>query len=154
MQRWLSAVSPTIMTKRFVSTAAAIAAIMMLGLCDAHAACSAAPEPPTGQIEAKGSSYTGIDVEFAKRIADKKSGSELTEKEYDYMLDQLQIVVRETRGMTRKQITEYLNSLNEEEGMAMLIVAVGAETASSAKKFTPAQRERYKDITEDWIKKK
>lgn len=140
------------MTKRFASIAAA--AIMMLGLCDAHAACSAAPEQPAEQREAKGSSYTGIDVEFAKRIADEKPGSELTEKEYDYMLDQLQIVVRETRGMTRKQIDKYLCSLNEEEGMAMLIVAVGAETASSTKKFTPAQQERYKDITEDWIKKK
>ncbi len=134
--------------------AAAIAAIVTLGLCDAHAACSAAPGQPTEQSEAKGSSYTGIDVEFAKRIADEKPGSELTEKEYDYMLDQLQIVVRETRGMTRKQINQYLNSLNEEEGMAMLIVAVGAETASSMKKFTPEQQERYKDITEDWIKKK
>lgn len=141
------------MTKRFVS-AAAVAAIVMLGLCNAHAACSAAPEQPTEQSEAKGSSYTGIDVEFAKRIADEKPGSELTEKEYDYMLDQLQIVVRETRGMTRKQIDKYLNSLNTEEGMAMLIVAVGAETASSMKKFTPAQQERYKEITEDWIKKK
>ena len=141
------------MTKRFVS-AAAVAAMVSLGLCDALAAWSAAPEQPTEQREAKGSSYTGIDVEFAKRVADEKPGSELTEKEYDYMLDQLQIVVRETRGMTRKQIDKYLNSLNEEEGMAMLIVAVGAESAASAKKFSPAQLERYKDITEDWIKKK
>lgn len=143
------------MAKRFVLTiAAAFAAVVLPDVCSAYAACCDAPEQPAEQREVKGSSYTGIDVEFAKRVVDEKPGSELTEKEYDYMLDQLQIVVRETRGMTRKQIDKYLNSLNTEEGMAMLIVAVGAETASSAKKFTPAQQERYKDITEDWIKKK
>lgn len=74
-----------------------------------------------------------------------KDGTKLTEKDYDFLLDQLEIIVNKVSALPADQVRNYIKKLGKDEGNAVMIVALILGTTDRSK-FTDKQRKRFEDL--------
>ncbi len=98
-----------------------------------------------------------LDVEGIKEVTNKGE-EELKSADIDFILDQMEILVDKTKGMTKEEAEAYYKTLDEDEQecvMALGMIAVFAPSSTSDKSdsWTDAQIERLKSLKEHMIMK-
>lgn len=83
-----------------------------------------------------------LDVERIMSYQSKK-GSELTEKDYDFLLDQLEIMVNKANELPAEQAKSFIATLDGEQQNAALIVAMILADQSH---FTDKQKQRFQKL--------
>ena len=86
--------------------------------------------------------FKGVDVEGINALADKK---ELTAKDYDFLLDQIAIFAKNTKGMSKKEQKQIMKNISEKELVALLGMS-SLKKAMEKGKLTEKQVERFKKI--------
>lgn len=74
------------------------------------------------------------------------SKKELTGDDVDFLLDQMEIVVEKTEGMSKKEYEAYLNSLTQDEQGALLVLAFGLAGAEQSGTLTDSQKKRLDEL--------
>lgn len=72
-----------------------------------------------------------------------KNGSELTENDYDFMLDQLEIVVNKANELPAEQAKSFITTLDSKQQNAVLIVAM---ILTDQSKLTDKQKQRFQEL--------
>lgn len=88
------------------------------------------------------STHAELDVERIMTFQSKK-GSELTEKDYDFLLDQLEIVVNKANELPAEQAKSFITTLDGEQQNAVMIVAM---ILADQSKFTDKQKQRFQEL--------
>lgn len=106
----------------------AIAAIAVISL----ASCSGTPKQ--------------LDVQGIQAFTEKK-GSDVTEADYDFLIDQLEILHDQTEGMSKEEASAFLDSLPKEQQEAAMVVALALGFGQD--NLTEAQKQRLADLEKE-----
>lgn len=94
------------------------------------------------KVEEVASTPAELDVERIMSYQSKK-GSELTEKDYDFLLDQLEIIVNKANELPADQAKAFITTLDSKQQDAVLIVAMNLMDTS---KLTDRQKQRHQEL--------
>lgn len=111
-------------------------------------ACSGGGEKQaetTGTESAQEPTELKLDVERIVSYKDKDA-SEMTESDYDFLLDQYEIMAEQAEGMSSEEYRTYLNQLSENEQGAVILLGFAIMAADNSGKFTESQAARFKEI--------
>lgn len=90
-------------------------------------------------------SSTSLDVERIKDIS-KKDSEEVTSSDFDFLLDQLEVLMKPTKDMTPEQRKEYMGNLDSDTQGAMVIVAFALQAGMEKGMMSEKQIGRYSKI--------
>ncbi|MDE6384398.1 MAG: hypothetical protein K2K79_08660 [Paramuribaculum sp.] len=85
-------------------------------------------------------------LDTEKIMSYAQAQTELTESDYDFFIDQLEVIADMTQGMDKKEANEYINNLPEDQQQAMVVVSL--VIMGSGDKLTDAQKERILALEE------
>lgn len=71
---------------------------------------------------------------------------DLDAEDFDFILDQAEIIARRAKGMDRKEYNKMVESMEKEEKDALFILAMGLEAAKTSNKMSAAQKSRLEKI--------
>ena len=130
--------------KKFVQCLA-VAATMIVVMCS----CSDGKTTVTnaeGEVkEVKTDALKGLDYQGIQNLLDD-SKKELTEDDVDFLLDQMEVFVEKTEGMTKDEYKQYFNSLTSDEQGAVFVLGLGLAGAEKGGKFTESQKKRFEEL--------
>ena len=130
--------------KKFVQCLA-VAATMIVVMCS----CSDGKTTVTnaeGEVqEVKTEALKGLDYQGIQNLLDD-SKKELTEDDVDFLLDQMEVFVEKTEGMTKDEYKQYFNSLTSDEQGAVFVLGLGLAGAENGGKFTESQKKRFEEL--------
>ena len=130
--------------KKFVQCLA-VAATMIVVMCS----CSDGKTTVTnaeGEVqEVKTEALKGLDYQGIQSLLDD-SKKELTEDDVDFLLDQMEVFVEKTEGMTKDEYKQYFNSLTSDEQGAVFVLGLGLAGAENGGKFTESQKKRFEEL--------
>lgn len=86
-----------------------------------------------------------FDVEGLNALTDKK---ELDSDDFDFILDQTEILARRAKGMDRKEYNAFIKTLDKQEKDALFVLAMGLEAAKKSDKLSSKQRSRMEKLNE------
>lgn len=80
------------------------------------------------------------------RLAGFKGAKDLTESDYDFLLDQLEIIAKPTAGMSKEERQTYMKGLDKDTQGAIFIIAFAVESAKKQGKLSDKQLKRYEEL--------
>lgn len=95
--------------------------------------------------EVKTEALKGLDYQGIQNLLDD-SKKELTEDDVDFLLDQMEVFVEKTEGMTKDEYKQYFNSLTSDEQGAVFVLGLGLAGAEKGGKFTESQKKRFEEL--------
>lgn len=98
-----------------------------------------------------GSGNATLDKEKITQLS--KSGSDLTEDDYDFLLDQLEIILKPSKDMTPEDRKNYVLNLDNDFQEAMIIIAFGLQGGIDKDKLSNKQIKRYNKLEEEYSTK-
>ncbi len=115
----------------------------------AFSACSDGKTTVTnaeGEVtEVESKELKSLDFQGIQDLLDSKK-KELTEDDIDFLLDQMEIVVEKTEGMTKKEYEAYFSALSGDEQGALMVLGFGLAGAEQGGKMTDAQKKRLEEL--------
>lgn len=128
----------------------AIAAIFVPLLAGCGSKDSKQSENTAAEERVEVSAETSVDTQsldvdringyIQKRPADMKAA------DYDFLLDQLEILCKQTEGMNKKQRQAWVSGLDENTLNAMMIIGMTLPDAEEQQLLSGPQAERYKEL--------
>lgn len=91
-------------------------------------------------VDAKSLDVERINGYIQKRPADMRAA------DYDFLLDQLEILCKQTEGMNKKQRQEWASGIDENTLNAMMIIGMTLPEAEEQHLLSDSQAERYKEL--------
>lgn len=91
-------------------------------------------------VDAQSLDVDRINGYIQKRPADMKAA------DYDFLLDQLEILCKQTEGMNKKQRQAWVSGLDENTLNAMMIIGMTLPDAEEQQLLSSPQAERYKEL--------
>lgn len=88
-----------------------------------------------------------FDTEGINKLA-KKDAIDLSPKEIDFLLDQLEILVKRSEGMTSEEYRKFFKTLSGDEQEAMMTVAMQIAGAEKKGKLSEKQMKRNRELEE------
>lgn len=135
--------------KKLIRLAAA-AAILLPVMAGCSGQKSAGNDSATGTEQTETASAeenAGLDFDQQglKALMDKNK-EELTEDDIDFLLDQAEILVKKTKGMTKEEFKEYKKSLSSDDMGTIMVIGMGCESARKSGIMTDSQKERLEKL--------
>ena len=95
--------------------------------------------------EVKADKLKSLDFQGIQDLLDSKK-KELTEADVDFLLDQMEIIVDKTEGMSKKEYEEYFTNLSGDEQGALMVLGFGLAGAEKSGKLTDSQKKRFEEL--------
>ncbi len=96
-------------------------------------------------VEVETVEVTELDYQGVKDLMN--SGKEkLTEDDVDFLLDQMEVIIKKTEGMTKEEYNAYLSALTGEEQEVVMMIAFGLAGAEQQNILTEDQKKRFEDL--------
>ena len=102
----------------------------------------------SGEGAATVSSAT-LDVDRITEISKKDSG-EVTSSDFDFLLDQLEVLMKPTKDMTAGERKEYMGNLDSDAQGAMIVVAFALQAGAEKGIMSEKQMKRYSKIQQKY----
>ena len=125
--------------RSYASVGAAVALLLSAcspGSAKADAADSAAAEEVVGKTPAE------LDIEKIKELS-KKGKAEMTEADFDFLLDQFELISTRFNGLSEDEAKSYMKTMDSDQAGAVIVVSMAAAAAAKGGMFTREQQERY-----------
>lgn len=84
-----------------------------------------------------------LDYEKLGALVEK---SELSSADYDFLLDQVEILHNKFQGMSKEEIDAFRANLNADELAGMMLIAMGLAQAEEDGKLSASQLQRYEEM--------
>jgi len=123
--------------------AMAIAIITTVGISSCGGDKKGETNQGTDATEQTSSKATVLDYEKLGTLVEK---SELSSADYDFLLDQVEILHNKFKGMSKEEIKAFRANLNEDEMAGMMLIAMGLAQAEQDGKLSASQLQRYEEM--------
>jgi len=123
--------------------AMAIAIITAVGLSSCGEDKKGETNQGTDATEQTSPKATDLDYEKLGTLVEK---SELSSADYDFLLDQGEILNNKFKGMSKEEINAFRTNLSEEEMMGIMVIGLGLGQAEKDGKLSAAQLQRYEEM--------
>lgn len=125
----------------------ATAAFLTIGLaaCSGNKSENSNEAVPTEEVVEEvvvAEAPAALDIDGLKALTKKKS-KELTSADYDFLLDQCDIIAAKVSGMSKEEASK---NLSEDEMGALIVIAMGLDSAKKKGLLTDAQLKRYEEM--------
>lgn len=136
--------------KKLLTLAAAAALVIppitsCSGSKSADSDSTSAEKTETSVASEEESAGLDFDQQGLKALMDKNK-EELTEDDIDFLLDQAEILVNKTEGMTKEEFKEYKKSLSSDDMGTIMVIGMGCESARKSGIMTDSQKERLEKL--------
>lgn len=123
--------------------------IPMFISCDNKTDSATTPDtdPPT-EVKTEATAPASLDVTQILSYSSKKT-KDYTSADYDFMLNQMEILANKATSMSKKEWDSYLSKSTKEEREAYNIVVFSVMDGMSEGKLTEAQMKRYSDLEQN-----
>lgn len=143
--------------KKFVKCFA-LAALVVPMVCS----CSSKSDSKGGdstvvseEVVVESNSNLDIDMDRLTKIVDKKEISEVSSKEWDFLLDILADISKQTDGMTEEEYDKWMeDNLSSDDVGAIMAVSFAVESGVNKGVLSEKQMNRYLKLKEDSDKKR
>lgn len=105
------------------------------------------PEEKTEVEQVDEVKSTDFDMKRLKELVNRKS-SEISSDDYDFLIDQLEILVEKTERMSPQEYEAYAKNLSSDDMGAIMVIGMGLEGAKKRGKLSAAQLSRYNSLRE------
>lgn len=97
-------------------------------------------------VEEKG---TNLDFDH-QRLSElmNKKAKEVTSDDYDFLIDQAEIMVKKVKGMSPEEVKQWQKNLSKEETGSIMIIGLGLGSAKKSDKLTDRQLKRLEQLEE------
>ena len=112
--------------------------------CSHQSSGETSDEKTLSITEEKTAKLQNWDVERINAYYEKKSP--LSEADYDFLLDQLEIFGNKRMSMSAEEFKSYFDNFNEKEASAYMFLAMTPAEANMKGKLTPAQTQRFNSL--------
>jgi len=129
------------MKKILFAMAVAIIAAVGIGSCGGSKKGNA--NQSTDATEQTSAKAAELDYEKLGTLVEK---SALSSADYDFLLDQCEILHNKFRSMSKEEINAFRTNLNEKEMTGMMVIGLGLAQAEKDGKFSAAQLRRYEEL--------
>lgn len=111
------------------------------------AACGSKTETNSGSKSEKTETAAPATLDM-QRITDisKKNSDEITSSDFDFLIDQMEIVMKPTKNMTSEQRKEYMGNLDSDTQGAIIIVGLAIQAASEKGMLSDKQLKRMAEM--------
>lgn len=128
-------------------TLGALALIVCIGCSDKKTAASEAENTEQSSV----SETESVNLDFDKLdVICKKDASELSSKDFDFLLDQLEAICKDSKDMSKEERRKWMNGLDQKSQEYVFIIALGVENAQKKGILTEKQVERYKAMESEY----
>lgn len=133
-----------VIMKKFVQCLA-VAATMIVVMCSCSDGKTTVTNANGETQEVQAEALKSLDYQGIVNLMNENK-TQLTEDDVDFLLDQMEIVVEKTEGMTKDDYKAYLNNLTEDEQGALLVLGLGLAGAEQQGTFTDSQKKRFEEL--------
>lgn len=131
------------MKKLFFNLAFVAASIFVVSSCSNSKTTDTNADGDAVEVETV--EVTELDYQGVKDLMN--SGKEkLTEDDVDFLLDQMEVIIKKTEGMTKEEYNAYLSALTGEEQEVVMMIAFGLAGAEQQNLLTEDQKKRFEDL--------
>lgn len=131
------------MKKLFFNLAFVAASIFVVSSCSNSKTTDTNADGDAVEVETV--EVTELDYQGVKDLMN--SGKEkLTEDDVDFLLDQMEVIIKKTEGMTKEEYNAYLSALTGEEQEVVMMIAFGLAGAEQQNILTEDQKARFEDL--------
>lgn len=131
------------MKKLFFNLAFVAASIFVVSSCSNSKTTDTNADGDAVEVETV--EVTELDYQGVKDLMN--SGKEkLTEDDVDFLLDQMEVIIKKTEGMTKEEYNAYLSALTGEEQEVVMMIAFGLAGAEQQNILTEDQKKRFEDL--------
>lgn len=130
------------MKKYLLMMAVAIIATAGLSSCGGNKG----GESNEGSETTEQTSPKSTEIDYAGINALESKGEELTSDDYDFLLDQTEILTNKALDMSKDEYQNFVNNLTEEQMGAIFKLGLGLSTAAKQGKLSAAQLQRYEEL--------
>lgn len=123
----------------------ALAFLVCIGCSDKKAATPEATE----QTESPEKESADLDFDKLDDLC-KKDASELTSEDFDFLLDQFEVICKDSKGMSKEERQLWLKNLDQKSQEYVFLIALGVENAQKKGKLSQKQSDRYKNMEEEY----
>jgi len=123
--------------------AMAIAIITAVGFSSCGGSKKGETKQGTDATEQTSTDAADLDYEKLGTLVEK---SELSSADYDFLLDQGEILNNKFKGMSKEEIDAFRTNLNEDEMAGMMVIAMGLAQAEQDGKLSASQLQRYEEM--------
>lgn len=88
---------------------------------------------------------TDLDVERIMTYKEIKDPSQLTEKDYDFLLDQMEILMNKANELPADQAKDFINTLDKNQQEAAFVVGIILASADQST-WTDKQKKHFQDL--------
>lgn len=132
--------------KRKMSKAAAAGAAMVaLAMLQACSSGNAATDNAGQDEKVEAVEPAELDIKGLEELA-KKDGANLTEDDYDFLLDQFEIIANEMKSLSEEDAKSYMDKMDSERVGAVILVSMAVQNASKKGILTSAQQRRFESL--------
>jgi len=125
--------------------AMAIAIITAIGISSCDGTKKGETNQGTDETEQTSANTADLDLDYEK-LGTLVEKSELSSADYDFLLEQGEILNNKFRGMSKEEINAFRTNLNEDEMAGIMVIALGLAQAEKDGKLSAAQLQRYEEI--------
>lgn len=86
-----------------------------------------------------------VDVERLSEMM-KNSSKDMKSEDYDFLLDQLEIIAKPTDGMSKEERQTYMKGLDNDMQGAIIVISMGLQSGKKKGVLTEKQLERFDDL--------
>lgn len=131
------------MKKLFFNLAVVAVSMFVVSSCSNGKTTEPNAEGEAAEVEAV--EVTELDYQGVTDLMN--SGKEtLTEDDVDFLLDQMEVIIKKTEGMTKEEYNAYLSALTGEEQEVVMMIAFGLAGAEQQNILTEDQKTRFEDL--------
>lgn len=80
----------------------------------------------------------------------KTTDAEMTSDDYDFLLDQLEIICKEFDGKSKEDVQKLMQNMDENEMSALLVIGMAIPAAEKSGKLSTSQLERFKSLEQKY----
>jgi len=125
--------------------AMAIAIITTVGLSSCGGDKKGETNQSTDVTEQTSADAAAPDLDYEK-LGTLVEKSELSSADYDFLLEQGEILNNKFKDMSKEEINAFTTNLNEEEMTAMMVIGLGLAGAEKDGKLSADQLQRYEEM--------
>lgn len=131
------------MKKSIIMMAVAAIVAVAFAACSGNKSENAQEEAASAEAVVPEAENVDFDFDGLTELMKKK---DITSDDYDFLLDQAELLADKTEGMTLEEYRAYFDNMTGDEQGALIVIGMGLDSAKKSGKLNGKQLRRFEEI--------